>query len=43
VSLSTETPENLPLYEYFGYRLLGHAEVGDGLDTWAFFRRAVRQ
>jgi hypothetical protein len=26
------------LYEYFGYRLLGHTVVGDGLETWAFFR-----
>jgi GNAT superfamily N-acetyltransferase len=38
VTLSTETPQNLPLYEHFGYRLLGHARVDDGLDSWAFFR-----
>jgi GNAT superfamily N-acetyltransferase len=38
VSLTTETERNLPLYEYFGYRRLGHTVVGDGLETWAFFR-----
>jgi GNAT superfamily N-acetyltransferase len=40
VTLSTETERNVPLYEYFGYRRLGHAVVGDGLETWAFFRPA---
>jgi GNAT superfamily N-acetyltransferase len=43
VSLTTETERNLPLYEYFGYRLMGQAVVGDGLQTWAFFRPAVRR
>jgi GNAT superfamily N-acetyltransferase len=43
VSLTTETERNLPLYEYFGYRLLGHTVVGDGLQTWAFFRPAARR
>lgn len=38
VSLSTESAHNLPLYEHFGYRQLGHAVVGPGLETWAFFR-----
>jgi GNAT superfamily N-acetyltransferase len=40
VTLSTEDPRNLPLYQKFGYRLLGHARVADELDTWAFFRPA---
>ena len=40
VSLSTESQQNLPLYEHFGYRQLGHAVVGPGLETWAFFRPA---
>jgi hypothetical protein len=40
VSLTTETGRNVPLYEYFGYRQLGHAVIGDGLETWAFFRPA---
>jgi GNAT superfamily N-acetyltransferase len=38
VSLSTEAAQNLPLYEHFGYRQLGHAVVGPGLETWVFFR-----
>jgi GNAT superfamily N-acetyltransferase len=38
VTLTTETERNVPLYEYFGYRRLGHALVDDGLETWAFFR-----
>lgn len=38
VTLSTETPENLPLYEHFGYRRTGHAWVDEGLETWGFFR-----
>lgn len=40
VSLSTETPGNVTLYEHFGYRLLGEAHVGDGLRTWVMFRPA---
>ena len=40
VSLSTESPANVPLYEHFGYRLLGDADVGPGLHTWVFFREA---
>jgi ribosomal protein S18 acetylase RimI-like enzyme len=38
VSLNTETPQNVPLYQHFGYRLVGHAKVGDELETWAFYR-----
>ena len=40
VSLTTETIQNLPLYEHFGYRRMGHALVGEGLETWAFYRQA---
>ena len=40
VSLTTETVQNLPLYEHFGYRRMGHAVVGGGLETWAFYRQA---
>lgn len=43
VTLSTETEQNLPLYEYFGYRCLGHAAVDKGLETWGFFRQADRR
>jgi GNAT superfamily N-acetyltransferase len=43
VTLSTEDPKNLPLYQKFGYELLGHAAVADGLETWAFFRPVLPQ
>ena len=38
VSLTTELPRNVALYEHFGYRITGHARVGPDLETWAFFR-----
>jgi len=42
VSLCTETRSNLGLYEHFGYRLLGSAQVADGLETWSMFRPSPR-
>ena len=39
VSLTTEDPANVPLYEHLGYELVGHRVVGEGLETWGFFRR----
>jgi GNAT superfamily N-acetyltransferase len=39
VSLTTEVPGNVPLYEHFGYRVLGHARVAEGLETWGLFRK----
>jgi GNAT superfamily N-acetyltransferase len=38
VTLTTEDPANLPLYQRFGYRILGHVEVGTDLESWGFFR-----
>jgi GNAT superfamily N-acetyltransferase len=38
VSLSTEDPRNVPLYEHCGYRVLHHARVTDSLETWLLFR-----
>jgi len=38
VTLTTESPENVALYQHFGYRVLGHARVSDELETWTFFR-----
>jgi GNAT superfamily N-acetyltransferase len=38
VSLTTEDPENVPLYEHCGYRVLHHARVTDALETWVLFR-----
>ena len=39
VMLSTEAPDNLPLYERFGYERVGHERVDPELETWGFFRR----
>lgn len=38
VSLTTERPENVPLYEHFGYRVVGHARISAGVETWGLFR-----
>ena len=37
VSLTTELPRNLTLYEHFGYRVVGHARVSPDLETWGLF------
>lgn len=37
-SLSTEHPPNVPLYQHFGYRVMGHAQVERDLETWVLFR-----
>jgi GNAT superfamily N-acetyltransferase len=34
VSLTTELPRNVTLYEHFGYRVVGHARVAPDLETW---------
>jgi len=39
VSLTTEDPGNVPLYESFGYEVTGHARVTPEIETWAFFRK----
>ena len=38
VTLTTEDPSNVPLYEHFGYQVVGHARVAPGLESWGFFR-----
>lgn len=38
VTLTTEDEGNVPLYQHFGYEIVGHATVGWGLRTWGFFR-----
>lgn len=38
VSLTTEDPANVPLYENFGYEITGHARVSAEVETWAFYR-----
>jgi GNAT superfamily N-acetyltransferase len=43
VSLTTETPENVKLYEHCGYKVVGEALVADSFQTWGLFqpRRTV--
>jgi len=38
VSLTTEDPANVPLYLRFGYRVVEHAVIAPGLETWGFYR-----
>jgi len=38
VTLTTENPSNVSLYQHFGYDILGQAVVGPELTTWGFFR-----
>jgi GNAT superfamily N-acetyltransferase len=38
VTLTTEDPSNVALYEHFGYEVVGHSRVSSGLETWGFFR-----
>jgi ribosomal protein S18 acetylase RimI-like enzyme len=42
VSLNTERASNLRFYERFGYRVLGHTPVGEGLETWPLFRASCK-
>lgn len=39
VSLSTEDPKNVPLYQHCGYEITSHERVSDNLETWIFFRK----
>ncbi len=38
VTLTTEDPQNVKLYKYFGYEIVGHQIVSANLETWSFFR-----
>lgn len=38
VTLTTEDPANVSLYQYLGYELVGKAVVAPELTTWGFFR-----
>ena len=38
VSLTTENPENVLLYEHVGYVVMGHSVVAPELQTWALYR-----
>ena len=38
VTLNTEDEGNVPLYEHFGYEVIGHYAVIEDLETWVMFR-----
>ena len=38
VTLSTEDPKNVALYQHCGYEIVAHERVTDTLETWQFFR-----
>ena len=38
VTLTTESPHNVPFYQRQGYNLLGRTRVTQELESWAFFR-----
>jgi GNAT superfamily N-acetyltransferase len=39
VTLTTEDPANVPLYQRAGYEIVGQARIAPELETWSFFRR----
>ena len=39
VSLTTELPANVHLYQHFGYEVFGEAAITPALRTWGMFRR----
>lgn len=39
VTLTTEDPVNVRLYERVGYEVIGHAKIAPDLETWGMFRR----
>jgi ribosomal protein S18 acetylase RimI-like enzyme len=38
VSLTTELPRNVELYQHIGYEVTGHVRVTPDMETWALFR-----
>ena len=38
LTLTTETPTNVRLYQHFGFEVFGHVDVAPGLETWGLFR-----
>ena len=40
LTLTTETPENVRLYQHFGFEVTGEAFAAPGLKTWGLFRRS---
>jgi GNAT superfamily N-acetyltransferase len=38
VSLTTENPANVPMYEHVGYEVIAHRRVTPELETWGMYR-----
>lgn len=38
VTLTTELESNVPLYQHFGYEIVGTGTVGSAFRTWGFYR-----
>lgn len=38
LTLTTETPANVRLYDHFGFKVVGHGRVSSELETWGLFR-----
>lgn len=38
VTLTTEDPRNVSLYQHFGYEIVGQTRIDAKLETWGFFR-----
>ncbi len=38
ITLNTEDPSYVPIYEHFGYKVIGQAHVSDQLRMWCFYR-----
>jgi ribosomal protein S18 acetylase RimI-like enzyme len=38
VTLTTEDPNNVALYQHFGYRVVGHVRITPELESWGLFR-----
>ena len=39
LTLTTETPANVRLYQHFGFDVFGHVQIAPELETWGLFRR----
>ena len=38
VSLTTEDPRNVPMYEHVGYEVIAHQRIAPELETWGMYR-----
>jgi ribosomal protein S18 acetylase RimI-like enzyme len=42
VSLTTETPRNITLYEHLGFRVVAHTTIAPGFESWGLFSSGDR-